>query len=212
MAAFVIFLAAQGLVAPTSPPRVTVSSSFEAWLSEADVVSPKLRIDDEDQLRGVTVLADVKAGEILCEVPRRRCLDLAGINVDPTKAGRSPCERLAPTPLWSRLMWFERLAVWLLAEARRGPESEICGYIDYLPSPDSFCDSPLAWSDAELAEFRYPPLASAVREQRDGLEQVSLVCCFLFFGKLDHRNLYIGLGSTTSAPRGGDSWTENTRL
>ena len=122
----------RALVAPAASLRASAPASFEAWAFDSGIVAPKLRIDDDVYLRGVTVLEDIAAGEVLCEVPRRRCLDLAALSVDPSKAGRSPCESLAPTPLWARLAWYERLAVWLLAEARRGGASEICGYLDYL--------------------------------------------------------------------------------
>ena len=169
----ILSLTAPALVAPPLP-RSSAAGSFEAWARSASILAPKLAIDDEDALRGVLLTEDVRAGEVLCEVPRTRCLDLAAISVDPQKAGRSPCERIAPTPLWSRLLWFERLAVWMLAEARRGEESEVCGYIDYLPGPATFADALLAWTDKELAEFKYPPLVSAVREQKDSLEQLLL--------------------------------------
>ena len=37
--------------------------------------------------------------------------------------------------------------------------------MQYLPQPVEFSDAPLEWSEAELAELRYPPIAIAIEEQ-----------------------------------------------
>ena len=105
------------------------------------------------------VLEDVAKGEQMCRVPRTTCLDLSAV-----EGAGSPCEDFVPTPLWTRLRWFERLACWLLAEEQRGDESPVAGYIGYLPRPSTFADAPLEWSDAEIAELRYPPVAIGVRD------------------------------------------------
>ena len=94
------------------------------------------------ELRGATARAPLAAGEELCRVPRGRTLDLASV-----AQGESPCPDLAPPRLWSSLAWYERLAVWLLAERELGAESAVSGYISYLPQPGcaSFYDAPLHW-------------------------------------------------------------------
>ena len=94
-------------------------------------------------------------------MPRRCCLDLSGL-----VQGESPCEDLAPSKLWNSLAWYERLAVWLLAEKEQGAASVVSGYISYLPQPGcaSFYDAPLHWDDEELRELQYPPIISAVYE------------------------------------------------
>ena len=71
---------------------------------------------------------------------------------------------MAPPALWDSLEWYEALAVWLLSERRRGEASPIHGYVQYLPQPVEFSDAPLEWSEAELAELRYPPIAIAIEE------------------------------------------------
>jgi len=95
-------------------------------------------------------------------VPRGRCLDLA---IAPT----TPCPQLVPNGLWETLAWYERLALWLLAEKARGADSAIVGYVSYLPPPHAFDDAPLSWTEEELSELRYPPFAAAVREQAASL-------------------------------------------
>ena len=115
-------------------------------------------------LRGVIVLEDVDVEEELCCVPRTTCLDLSAV-----EGSGSPCEALVPSALWVELRWYERLACWLLAEERRGEASPISGYLGYMPRPESFADSPLAWSDEELAELSYPPVVVSIREQASEL-------------------------------------------
>jgi len=102
-------------------------------------------------------------------VPRGRTLDLASV-----PQGESPCPDLAPPRLWSSLAWYERLAVWLLAERELGAASAVSGYIAYLPQPGcaSFYDAPLHWGDDELQELQYPPMIGAVYEQREQIKDL----------------------------------------
>jgi hypothetical protein len=102
-------------------------------------------------------------------VPRGRTLDLASV-----AQGESPCPDLAPPRLWSSLAWYERLAVWLLAERELGAESAVSGYISYLPQPGcaSFYDAPLHWGEDELRELQYPPMIGAVYEQREQIKDL----------------------------------------
>lgn len=52
------------------------------------------------------------------------------------------------------------LALMLLHEKSRGPDSPMQQYIEQLPL--SF-DVPLNWAASEVAQLQYPPLARAVR-------------------------------------------------
>lgn len=118
-------------------------------------------------LRGVVARIPIESGEELCAVPRPCCLDLSV-----AEGSGSPCTEFVPTPLWLELRWFERLALWLLAEQKRGGGSIVSGYIGYLPPPESFSDFTLEWSDEELAELRYPPVIVAVKEQAAELAEL----------------------------------------
>ena len=132
--------------AVAAPPP---SAPFEEWAEGNLINAPKIAITDVEELRGVIAIEPIAAGEELCVVPRTSCLDLAAV-----EGGQSPCADLVPTPLWTRLRWFERLACWLLAERARGAASPVSGYIGYLPRPETFADSPLEWSAEEIAELR----------------------------------------------------------
>ena len=176
MAAALIFSPLGLLPALRASPRAraptataTTAATFEEWAVTSGIAAPKLRIDDLDELRGAVAREPVASGEALCVVPRSRCLDLAGLD-----GGETPCPDLAPQRLWDRLAWYERLAVWLLAEKSLGEASMVSGYISYLPQPGcaSFYDAPLHWEDAELTELQYPPLVQAVYEQREQIRSL----------------------------------------
>ena len=62
--------------------------------------------------------------------------------------------------------WWARLAVRLVAEARRGAASPLAAYIDALPRE---FDTLLHWTPAELEELQDPKFATAVERQRAGL-------------------------------------------
>ena len=151
---------AAGRLQPRTPAIAALAAgsssalSFEEWAAASGIAAPKLFIDDVQELRGATARAPLAAGEELCRVPRGRTLDLASV-----AQGESPCPDLAPPRLWSSLAWYERLAVWLLAERELGAASAVSGYISYLPQPGcaSFYDAPLHWAEAELRELQYPP-------------------------------------------------------
>lgn len=135
---------------------------FEDWAESQGINAPKLAVTGVADLRGVALLDDIDEGEELCCVPRTSCLDLSAV-----EGSGSPCEDMVPSALWVSLRWYERLGCWLLAEKRRGAASHVSGYMGYLPTPDQFSDSPLDWSEEEVAQLCYPPLAVAIREQTD---------------------------------------------
>ncbi len=147
-------------------PRACAVPSFDAWAAAVNISAPKLRVTDLETLRGAVATADIAVGEELCVVPRGRCLDLAA-----TAAG-SPCPSLAPDPLWGSLAWYEKLALWLLAEQQQAEDSAVSGYVAYLPTKAEFADAPLEWDAEELAELRYPPVIAAVGEQAASIDQL----------------------------------------
>jgi hypothetical protein len=140
---------------------------FEDWAETNGINAPKLAVTGAADLRGVVVLEDVQAGEELCCVPRTSCLDLSAV-----EGSGSPCEALVPSSLWVSLRWYQRLACWLLAEQRRGAASPVSGYIGYLPRPETFANAPLEWTDDELAQLSYPPVAASIREQAAEISQL----------------------------------------
>ena len=166
---------AMGLSVPQPPMAVPVGGGgaraamppFEDWAEANDINAPKLALTGSADLRGVLVLEDVDVGEELCCVPRTSCLDLSSV-----EGAGSPCEDMVPSPLWVTLRWYERLACWLLAEQRRGESSPVSGYMGYLPGPAQFAQAPLAWTDEELAQLSYPPVAAGIREQAADLERL----------------------------------------
>lgn len=145
-------------VAVAAPPPPVVP--FEDWAEANGINAPKVAVTGTEDLRGVVLLEDVVLGEELACVPRTTCLDLSAV-----EGSGSPCEALVPSPLWTTLRWYERLACWLLAEQRRGAASPVVGYLGYLPRPETFADVPLEWTDDELTALSYPPVAASIREQ-----------------------------------------------
>ena len=167
LVSFIAYTRVPSVRLSASAAHIPPSTPFEDWAELNGINAPKLAVTDRAGLRGVIVLDAVQVEEELCCVPRRSCLDLAAV-----EGGESPCPSLVPTPLWSELRWYERLACWLLAEQQRGADSPVSGYIGYLPRSDSFVDSMLEWTEDELAELSYPPLAVSVREQKAELQDL----------------------------------------
>ena len=67
-----------------------------------------------------------------------------------------------PSPLpafYKEAPWFVKMAVLLLWERSRGRASPVWGYIEQLPSS---IDTPVRWSEAELAELQYAPAVNEV--------------------------------------------------
>ncbi len=167
---------AAALSTPTKPPQTPprTNTPFEAWARDKHITAPKLRVANLNTLnandgRGVLATDEILPGERICEVPQAICLDLA------TATDTSPCPLLVPTPLWLELSWSQQLTTWLLSAklaGEAGDESELSGYIEYLPKPASFSDALCMWGDEELAELRYPPLAYAAREQAARLREL----------------------------------------
>ena len=54
------------------------------------------------------------------------------------------------------------LVLLLLYERHLGSASRLQSYVDSLPR---HFDTPLFWTDAEIAELQYPPVALRVRDQ-----------------------------------------------
>lgn len=150
------------------PPLERPTIPFEDWAEANAINAPKVAVTGTSVCRTVKLLDSVAAGEEIVSLPRPACLDLNTLTED---AG-SPCPDLIPTSLWEELRWWERLAVWLLGERRRGKISHVSGYMGYLPSPEQFADSPLEWTDEELAVLSYPPVVIGVKEQRAEIDDL----------------------------------------
>ena len=108
-------------------------------------------------LDGVAATAPVDGGALLVRLPRAAALvvreaDGDGGAGDEADGGAQP--------------WWARLAVRLVAEARRGAASPLAAYIDALPRE---FDTLLHWTAAELDELQDPKFATAVERQRAGL-------------------------------------------
>eukprot|EP00887_Chlorella_sp_A99_P007953 scaffold12.g7953.t1 len=121
----------------------------------AGIQSPKLAQAYFGELRGAVALADAPPEEPLVAVPRA-----AALVVTPRAACPLPA---FDAVAWKELPWATQMAALLLAERAAGRASRLWGYVQQLPSS---IDTPVRWSEAELAELQYPPLQAAVAAQQ----------------------------------------------
>lgn len=72
------------------------------------------------------------------------------------------CPRAAPRPaaFYKEAPWFVKMGVLLLWERTKGRASPVWGYVEQLPTS---IDTPVRWSDAELAELQYAPAIGEAR-------------------------------------------------
>jgi hypothetical protein len=145
----------------TIAASVAGGSNFfgDARAQRAGVTGVPLRISTFDGVRGVEALGPLESGARVLAVPAPNALQ-----VTPD----SPCPRWADQSVWRSAAWDLRLALLLLRVKQQAARSEglneaRAAWLDLLPS--SF-DTPIYWTEAQLAETGYPPLQSAVARQR----------------------------------------------
>ena len=139
------------------------------WGVSVGVDAPRLKASTFEGLRGLGAARGVRKGEVALRVPASVALQVTNAKRDPG-AGTSP---LAPEFLgvdaYAGLRWFGRLAAQLLAVKHGGAGARL-GAVDRGPwvaaLPAAF-DTPLHWSDADLAELQDARLEARVRAQRD---------------------------------------------
>lgn len=99
--------------------------------------------------------------ELFVSVPRA-----AALVVEPK--GRCPCPDFVNAEFWKQAPWPVKMGVLLLREAQRGRDSPVWGYISQLPET---IDTPVRWTDAEVAALQYQPLQEEVLRQREQWRQ-----------------------------------------
>jgi hypothetical protein len=114
-------------------------------------------------LRGLAAASDVAAGAAAASVPHSAVIETTSLSSSCPHAG------VCPPKAWAALPWWGRLALLLLREDRLGAASAFAPYMAALPRR---FDTPLHWSDAQLARLRSPRLAARVAAQRAELAAV----------------------------------------
>ena len=114
-------------------------------------------------LRGMAAASDVAAGAAAASVPHSAVIETTSLSSSCPHAG------VCPPKAWAALPWWGRLALLLLREDRLGAASAFAPYMAALPRR---FDTPLHWSDAQLARLRSPRLVARVAAQRVELAAV----------------------------------------
>ena len=114
-------------------------------------------------LRGMAAASDVAAGAAAASVPHSAVLETTSLS------GVCPHPGVCPPRAWAALPWWGRLALLLLREDSLGGASTFAPYLAALPRR---FDTPLHWSEAQLARLRSPRLAARVAAQREELKAV----------------------------------------
>ncbi len=108
----------------------------------------------------MAAVTDIAAGAAAASVPHAAVLETTSL------ARSCPHPGVCPPAAWAVLPWWGRLAMLLLRESSLGDASTFAPYLAALPR--SF-DTPLHWTDAQLAALRAPRLAARVAAQRADL-------------------------------------------
>ncbi|CAM9522260.1 unnamed protein product, partial [Discosporangium mesarthrocarpum] len=136
---------------------------FESWAWMMGISAPKLRhavFSDPVQgnLRGLQTREATAASETLVTLPKDVAITLMAGEASPFKSWVSP-------EFWDGQPWYVKLGLKLLWERQLGGASKVKGYVDLLPSPESF-ETLVHWSDEELAELMYAPCIGSAKRQR----------------------------------------------
>lgn len=117
------------------------------WAERSGVQAPLLRLADFSGLRGMAASRDIEVDEPLASLPKD-----AALLVVP----KMPCPfpELCSPELWDSSPWWFKMALLLLDERNKGETSRLSGYVEQLPKT---LDTPLHWSDAELADLQVSP-------------------------------------------------------
>ncbi|KAL3142083.1 hypothetical protein ABBQ32_004708 [Trebouxia sp. C0010 RCD-2024] len=133
---------------------------FQAWWRNADVKAA-LSPADFEGLRGMSADREINSGDAIVSLPRT-----AALVVTPKMKNPFPDE--INDAYWSQSQWFEKMAVMLLHERRRGVQSAVSGYVEQLPAD---FDTLLHWSDQEMQLLMYPHLLQQVQQQKESWHQ-----------------------------------------
>ena len=154
--------AAFGLCKGT-PRTDTVARGLLTWARSANVrTAPGFELGTfEGGLQGVLAGEPLLPGALLVELPRTQTLQVKA------EGGAAPSGLTRDE--WEGAPWFARLAMLLLQEEAGHGAVQLSEYVGTLPR--SF-DTPLHWTDAELAELQSDAFVRAVAEDRASLERL----------------------------------------
>ncbi|KAL4457348.1 hypothetical protein ABPG75_012213 [Micractinium tetrahymenae] len=141
--------------------EAAVTKDYLAWVQQSGIISPKLTQAYFGELRGAAAVEDIAADEVFVTVPRAAALVVA-----PNE--RCPCPDFVDPAFYKEAPWFVKMAVLLLWERQKGRASPVWGYIEQLPAS---IDTPVRWSEGELAELQYAHAIGEVRQQQGSWRQ-----------------------------------------
>ncbi|KAA6421676.1 MAG: N-methyltransferase (ISS) [Trebouxia sp. A1-2] len=98
----------------------------------------------------------INTGDSVVTLPRTAALLV-------TPKMKCPFPDLIDQAYWAKSQWFEKMALMLLHERKKGKNSAVSGYIEQLPAR---FDTLFHWSPEELQLLMYPPLIQQVQQQK----------------------------------------------
>jgi len=143
------------------------------------------------ELRGMMATKSIRKGDALLKYPRSVTMDLASHN-------ECPCADFVDADFWKSATWFVQLALWVLAEERKGAASQWAPYINLLPRDIAV---PRDWTDEELDLLAYAPLVNDIKNQQKEFGVVfDQVLPHLADGTLSLRNLSWAMSIAVQPP------------
>lgn len=135
----------QAAAAATTQQQTTELMSIIPWAVQNKLKFAKIKPALlPGSARGLVCLADIQPGEYVCEVPIS-----AALRVYPG----CPSVLGVPSQLFQQLPWYGQLALTLLSEQQQASASKWADYIRMLPAA---VDTPVLWTEAEVAELQCP--------------------------------------------------------
>ncbi|KAL4418760.1 hypothetical protein ABPG77_005771 [Micractinium sp. CCAP 211/92] len=141
--------------------EAVITKDYLAWAQQSGIVSPKVTQAYFGELRGAAAVEDIAPDEVFVTVPRAAALVVA-----PNE--RCPCPDFVDPGFYKEAPWYVKMAVLLLWERQKERASPVWGYIEQLPAS---IDTPVRWSEAELAELQYAHAIGEIRQQQASWRQ-----------------------------------------
>jgi hypothetical protein len=136
--------------------QANITQEYLSWASTAGILFPKVTQAFFGEIRGSKALQPIDPAELFVTVPRN-----AALVIEPT--GKCPITDFISADYWKQAPWYFKMAILLLQQASLGKNSPVWGYIVQLP--DSI-DTPVRWTDTEIAELQYSPLETDIKQQK----------------------------------------------
>lgn len=133
------------------------TQKFLSWArGQGSLKWSRLAVASFGGVRGIAATGELKADDLLVEVPRRSAVVLA-------PKQRNACPDLVTDDWWKSAPWFAKMGAMLIWHKRQGDKSPLASWVAQLPADTG---SPVLWDERQLQQLQYPYLIKQVGAMR----------------------------------------------